>query len=71
MPFKKYRLLKYEPEPYEALNSHGWGYILTVEVWTWWGLKKRIVKKSQQVSYSFDAEAFWEPKLNVWMPQKK
>lgn len=67
MPFKKYRLLKYEMEKFQALNSDGWGYVLTIEVWTWWGLFKKIVKQPVQLPYHKDAGQVWSNKINVWI----
>lgn len=71
MQFRKYRLLSYQSEPYQALNAQGWGYILTIEVWDFWGLRKRIVTKVEICPFSVDADAFWKPKLNEWLPKKK
>jgi hypothetical protein len=62
----KYRLLKHRPSEFQALNSNGWGYTLTIEVWSWWGLSKKIVEKEVTVPYDTDADKFYEPKINVW-----
>lgn len=67
MPFKKYRLLNYEPEDFQALNANGWGYTLTVEVWSWWGLRKMITKVNKLLPYHMSAEKFWGEKLNKWI----
>lgn len=63
----KYRLLKYEMEEYQALNSNGIGYVLTIEDISWWGLSKKIVKHRVTVPYDMDVDKFYQPKLNVWI----
>ncbi len=62
----KYRLLDYTPSPFQALNADGWGYTLTIEDWSWWGLRKRIVTKEVLVPYNCDVDKFFKPKIDVW-----
>lgn len=60
-------LLSYEMEELQALNADGWGYVLTVKVSTWWGLKTRVVKVNKLIPYNVDVDAFYTPKLNKWI----
>ena len=66
MPFRKYRLLKYKPSPFEPLNSDGFHWILTVEVWTWWGMIKRFYEVEIEIGPHINVQEFYDPILNKW-----
>jgi hypothetical protein len=67
MPFRKYRLLGYDIDEFQPLSDDGVRYVLTIEVWTYWGGVKKTITRPEVLPYHMNAETFWGPKLNKWI----
>lgn len=52
----KHRLLKYEAELYQALNSNGIMYIMLIEVTWFWGLFKTNKKTKVNLPFHCDRD---------------
>lgn len=66
-PFKKWRVLKYEPASLFAVTYERIVFKLTAEVHTWWGLIKRIETETHELdptSHDF------QKTLEKWEEQK-
>jgi len=54
------KLLSYEISPFHSLNSNFWVYDLTLEKSYFFGLKKKIIKKSYELSPYSDFRSYIE-----------
>jgi len=73
-PFKKYMLLDFDTVVKygiwgDRITSQPWE--LTIRVVDWWGLRDRVVKKKVDIDFNFDVYGFYNPKLNIWLTDKK
>ncbi len=66
-PFKKWRVLKYEPAEFLAFTYEPVVYNVTVEVHSWWGLRKRIKKAKYELDHT---QHDFEKTLAKWEEQK-
>lgn len=64
-------LLKYESEKFQALNSPGWGYQLTMRISDWWGLRKYTKTFTVRVPYHLNADDVYGKLLNKWVTPKE
>lgn len=67
----KWMLLNYEVSPYQALNTNGFEYELTLRISELWGLWKYTKKARALIPYHLNADEVYSPMLNKWVtPQQ-